>query len=546
MSEQENANNQPPEMNNENNNNEEIKDSQKEELKEANGEEEMYEEMEENKDQNENEQINEQEGEEEMIENEEYINPNNEEEMIEGEDNNNNNGEEMEENYENNNNIEQEDNNENIEQIENSNNINKIVESDAQINENNNIENEENNNENNNENENNNIENNKNEVNQSEVNKESNVELEYSNSNNNIPPYNNNNNNNNKNQSDNNQYNYQPSKYSSLLPDGQLRPEDKKILEKYNDYSSKNRTYEHNNIYCNPSYLNRNISNKYNYNSFCDDDNILNKCKYEPNSCYRNYLYNKQPKCTYTYSIPSSKNNCDYRSKKVYPENILHNTKYENYHVPNSQSNYNSKIPRYNTNLKYERYYKKDDYTKNKKENNNIENPGINTQNNDININTNININLNQKSNIEPNKINNSINQQKSKYNIKDLDNSKNKYIPKIPKRNVYHFNESLDNNYIKNNISQSYKSREPKDNNIKKEINIYNSPCDYYYNTLHEKYVTRKEEEMPLKNNKNSRRTYEIDCCSMNDRNNGLLCHSNIFNGLMSKNYCYNYDYFC
>ena len=185
------------------------------------------------------------------------------------------------------------------------------------------------------------------------------------------------------------------------------------------------------------------------------------------------------------------------------------------------------------------------DIVKKIKENNNIENSGINnikkeSINNDINTNTNININ--QKSNIDSNKINNSINQQKSKSDIKDLDNSKNKYIPK---RNVYHFNESLDNNYIKNNINNSYKSRETKDNNIKKEINIYNSPCDYYYNTPHEKYLPKKEEEMTLKNNKNSRRTYEIDCCSLNDRNNGLLYHSNILNNLMSKNCCH-YDYFC
>ena len=311
-----------------------------------------------------------------------------------------------------------------------------------------------------------------------------------------------------------------------------MKPEDKKILHKYDDYCSKNRfTYEHNNIHCYP---------RYQYNSICDD--IINRYNCEPDPCcYRNYLYNRQPKRTYMYSNLSSNNNFDYNFKKVYPENLLHNTKYENCHVPSSQLN--SQIPKYNSNLNYKRYFKNDDFTKSKKENINIENSGLNNIKNE-----NSNININQKANEESNNINinNNIeqeNQENSKSNMKQNEDNNYYKNQNIPKKNYYHFNASYNNNYINDNIS-SYKPPEQKNNNVKKEIIINNSPCDYYYNTLHEEYLPKKEENIPLNNNRNTRRTYEIDSSRWND-NNSLFCHSSLLNDLVHKN-CYNYDCYC
>ena len=310
------------------------------------------------------------------------------------------------------------------------------------------------------------------------------------------------------------------------------------MLEKYDDYCSKNRfTYEHNNIHCYP---------RYNYNINCDD--ILNRYNCVPDPCcYRNYLYNRQPKHTYMYSNLSSKNNFDYNFKKVYPENLLHNTKFENYHVPNSQLNYNSQMPKFNNNLNYKRYFRNEDFANNKKENNNIENSEVNNLKNESS-----NININQKANEESNIINinnnnNNIeqdNQENSKSNMKENDN--NNKSQSIPKKNYYHFNASYNNNYINDNINHSYKPQEPKNNNNKKEIIINNSPCDYYYNTLHEEYLPKKEENIPLNNNCNNRRTYEIDSSKWND-NNSLFCHSSLLNDLVRKNcYHYNYDCYC
>ena len=308
-------------------------------------------------------------------------------------------------------------------------------------------------------------------------------------------------------------------------------------MEKYDNYTSKNRLiYDYNNIHCNPSYLNRNISNSYKYNSYCDNDYLLNRYCCEPVPCYE--LYKREP----MYLNQIYKNNCDYNFNKVYPDNLLHNTKFENYHVPNSQSNYNSQIPKYNSNLKYQRYFKSNDFIHNKKENkenNNLENSEANKLENENNNN---NININQKSDIEPNNVNNNINQENEKSDIKEnnINNSQN-----INKKNYYHFNASMNNNYINNNINRSYKPNEPDNNNTKKEIIINNSPCDFYYNTLHEEYLPKKDEEIPLKNN-NSRRTYEIDSSRWKDNNNNLFSHSNILNDLMRKNYCCEYNYYC
>ena len=444
MSEQENNNKESTEIKIENNNKEEINISKNEENKEPNNEEEMIEQKEEQNEQIENEQNNEQEeGEaeeqvEEMIEAEEQV-ENNEEEQVENEENINDNNEE-----------EQIDNEENI----NQNNEEEMIE--------NNIENENNNeNEQINNNENNNLVNSNNEVN------DNNNNIENSNSNN-IPP---NMNNNNINQSKNSNYEYQPKKYNSLLQDSKLSQEDRKILDKYNkggkynDYKYKNKSilsYDYGNIGLNPCYSNHYYNNNYNYNSLCDYHDFIPKNNY-----------------TYTYNAPKSNDKYNYNLKKNYPENLLHNTKYENYHIPITQSNYISQKPSIpqNNNIKYQ------------------------------------------------------INNKKEKSEIKEEENNKKN----IPKKNLYHFNTGNRNNNINSNYS--YKPIENK-----KEIVINSSPCDYYYNTLHDDYLMKKgENQISNNNNYRIRKTYEIDSSKYDDNRNGLFCQSSIYNDLLRKN-----NYYC
>ena len=445
MSEQENNNKESTEIKIENNNKEEINISKNEENKEPNNEEEMIEQKEEQNEQIENEQNNEQEeGEaeeqvEEMIEAEEQV-ENNEEEQVENEENINDNNEE-----------EQIDNEENI----NQNNEEEMIE--------NNIENENNNeNEQINNNENNNLVNSNNEVN------DNNNNIENSNLNN-IPP--NMNNNNNINQSKISNYEYQPKKYNSLLQDSKLSQEDRKILDKYNkggkynDYKYKNKSilsYDYGNIGLNPCYSNHYYNNNYNYNSLCDYHDFIPKNNY-----------------TYTYNAPKSNDKYNYNLKKNYPENLLHNTKYENYHIPITQSNYISQKPSIpqNNNIKYQ------------------------------------------------------INNKKEKSEIKEEENNKKN----IPKKNLYHFNTGNRNNNINSNYS--YKPIENK-----KEIVINSSPCDYYYNTLHDDYLMKKgENQISNNNNYRIRKTYEIDSSKYDDNRNGLFCQSSIYNDLLRKN-----NYYC
>ena len=445
MSEQENNNKESTEIKIENNNKEEINISKNEENKEPNNEEEMIEQKEEQNEQIENEPNNEQEeGEaeeqvEEMIEAEEQV-ENNEEEQVENEENINDNNEE-----------EQIDNEENI----NQNNEEEMIE--------NNIENENNNeNEQINNNENNNLVNSNNEVN------DNNNNIENSNSNN-IPP--NMNNNNNINQSKNSNYEYQPKKYNSLLQDSKLSQEDRKILDKYNkggkynDYKYKNKSilsYDYGNIGLNPCYSNNYYNTNYNYNSLCDYHDFIPKNNY-----------------TYTYNVPQPNDKYNYNLKKNYPENLLHNTKYENYHIPITQSNYISQKPSIpqNNNIKYQ------------------------------------------------------INNKKEKSEIKEEENNKKN----IPKKNLYHFNTGNRNNNINSNYS--YKPIENK-----KEIVINSSPCDYYYNTLHDDYLMKKgENQISNNNNYRIRKTYEIDSSKYDDNRNGLFCQSSIYNDLLRKN-----NYYC
>jgi len=166
----------------------------------------------------------------------------------------------------------------------------------------------------------------------------------------------------------------------------------------------------------------------------------------------------------------------------------------------------------------------------------------LNNENN-ININTNINREAeNQLSNSEMNNnINNSNNNNivEEKSNIKE-ENINNKYIPQnIPKSNLYHYNTSSNKNYINDNNNYNQNIKEDINNN-KTEIIINRSPSDYYYNTLHEEYLPKKEES-PIKNNR-IYRTYEIDSSKYDDNKNSLFGHSSIYNDLMRKNgnyYC-------
>jgi hypothetical protein len=279
------------------------------------------------------------------------------------------------------------------------------------------------------------------------------------------------NNNNNINQSKNSNYEYQPKKYNSLLQDSKLSQEDRKILDKYNkggkynDYKYKNKSilsYDYGNIGLNPCYSNNYYNTNYNYNSLCDYHDFIPKNNY-----------------TYTYNVPQPNDKYNYNLKKNYPENLLHNTKYENYHMPITQSNYisqNPSIPQ-NNNIKYQ------------------------------------------------------INNKKEKSEIKEEENNKKN----IPKKNLYHFNTGNRNNNINSNYS--YKPIENK-----KEIVINSSPCDYYYNTLHDDYLIKKgENQISNNNNYRIRKTYEIDSSKYDDNRNGLFCQSSIYNDLLRKN-----NYYC
>ena len=109
-----------------------------------------------------------------------------------------------------------------------------------------------------------------------------------------------------------------------------------------------------------------------------------------------------------------------------------------------------------------------------------------------------------------------------------------------IPNNNLYHFNLKPNNNYIKNNFDYSYKPNKTYNNNIQKEIIINSSPCDLYYNTLHEEYLPKNNISQVNINNY-SQRTYEIDSSKYDDNKNSLFSHSSIYNDLKRKNR-YNY----
>ena len=110
-----------------------------------------------------------------------------------------------------------------------------------------------------------------------------------------------------------------------------------------------------------------------------------------------------------------------------------------------------------------------------------------------------------------------------------------------IPNNNLYHFNLKPNNNYINNNnIDYSYKPNKTYNNNIQKEIIINSSPCDLYYNTLHEEYLPKNNISQVNINNY-SQRTYEIDSSKYDDNKNSLFSHSSIYNDLKRKNR-YNY----
>jgi len=348
-------------------------------------------------------------------------------------------------------------------------------------------------------------------------------------------------------------YNYQPSKYNSLLDKKELGPDDRKILEKYNNnYDYKSRlTYDYFNNY--PCYNNYQSSNKYKYNSLCDyptrNNYLLNNDYSKPTYLERNNLgiqdyakdvpsykknnYQRPLNFTYTYCLQTSKDKYDYGLKKDYPDNLLQNTKLENYYNPNSTSKY-----------QYQRYFKNESLENDKKNENNIANSNLSNENN-ININTNINREAeNQLSKSESNNINNSNdnNIAEEKPKVKEETYINNNYIPQnIPKSGLYHYNTTSNKNYI-NNINNNYSQNIKEDmNNNKSEIIINRSPSDYYYNTLHEEYFPKKEEEAPIKNNR-IYRTYEIDSSKYDDNQNSLFCHSSIINDLKRKNgyyYC-------
>ena len=176
--------------------------------------------------------------------------------------------------------------------------------------------------------------------------------------------------------------------------------------------------------------------------------------------------------------------------------------------MPNSKSNYD------NNNFKYHRYFKNENKSTNI--NNNLDN---NLKNNDIKKENNINTNNKELSNTEM--INN--NQIEEKSDIKKEEKN----------------NDSQTNPNNNKNINIKNK----KEHNIKNktEIIINRSPSDIYYNTLHEEYLPKKEENQ-FNSNQSVYRTYEIDTSKYDDNKSSLLGHSLIFNDLMAKNR----NYYC
>ena len=114
-----------------------------------------------------------------------------------------------------------------------------------------------------------------------------------------------------------------------------------------------------------------------------------------------------------------------------------------------------------------------------------------------------------------------------------------NKKPQAIPKNNE-NFNNLSNNNY--NNNMSNYNQNKRDDGIMKKtEVIINRSPSDIYYNTLHEDYLPKKEENQ-FNYNPRIYRTYEIDTSKYDDNKSSLLGHSLIFNDLMAKNR----NYYC
>ena len=332
---------------------------------------------------------------------------------------------------------------------------------------------------------------------------------------NNIPSYNN--------KSNNYKYNYHPSSYNSLLGKRELDTNTRKILEKYkhdndiiNDDYKKKLTYDYFKNCSNPCYNNNNYPtfNKYKYNQ-PEKNYLLN------NDCSnRNEIYQRPTNCnyTYTYSIQSLKNRNDYNSKNNCPDNLLKNTKYENCYMPNSQSNYNYNN---NNNFTYQKYFKNERIADlNNKMENNIKNNDIKKGNNIIPINKELSYS----------KMNNNINN-----NNINIIRENNKKPQAIPKNNSDNFNNLSNNNY--NNNMSNYNQNKRDDGIMKKtEVITNRSPSDIYYNTLHEDYLPKKEDNQ-FNYNPRIYRTYEIDTSKYGENKNSLFSHSLIMNDLKEKN---------
>ena len=127
--------------------------------------------------------------------------------------------------------------------------------------------------------------------------------------------------------------------------------------------------------------------------------------------------------------------------------------------------------------------------------------------------------------------------------NNKELSNSEMiNNNPIEEKSDIKKEEKNNDSQTILNN-NKNINIQNKKDDKIKNktEIIINRSPSDIYYNTLHEEYLPKKEENQ-FSSSQRIYRTYEIDTSKYDDNKSSLFGHSLIFNDLMAKNR----NYYC
>ena len=288
----------------------------------------------------------------------------------------------------------------------------------------------------------------------------------------------------------------------------------------------------------------------------------------QSNYTYKDYLNNNDNNNNDYYYL----NNMSYNVSKKFP-NLLQNTTLEQYHVPRTQYSI-KKSPSFEA-----KNYSPFDYVKYKIKNDYKTIEPILNDNNDINETKNTNVYKalrTTRSFVGNNKNNDNTRKLNLKYNTLDYDNNNDNNNININSKTFKNKNENnLDykNNPNKNKNAFKYNYFRNKNNEIepyhyntyrtilednsknnddiiiknnrtgavkdeKDEIIISTSPTDFYYNTLHEDYIS-KTATIPKKNNSCCNRVYPMfsnnDCNSRNKNN--LFSYSSIMAELIHKN---------